>query len=265
MRKHLCFATILLAASAPMLLADEGIRQVQEELRKRNLYFGNVDGQSTSDLANAVKLYQARKGFQVTGEIDSETATSLNIRAAALATKKQGGLPDLPVLKSDAAREISEAQRIALQGQPEVGGDSSRNAIPPAESPAPSQNVPPERINEFVDDYLRDAQSDDVAAQVNYYSYPVEYFDHGSVPRDFVERDTRNYVKRWPERKYMLTESPTFAASGNDTDTVVEFTIVFSVRSGKQAATGRTRNVWRIRPEGGKLKIVAIREQRLRE
>jgi hypothetical protein len=29
--------------------------------------------------------------------------------------------------------------------------------------------------------------------------------------------------------------------------------------------TGKTRNTWRVRPEGGELKIVAINEERLRE
>ena len=54
--------------------ADETIRQVQEELRKRNLYFGNIDGQNTTVLAEALKRYQARKGFAVTGKVDSDTA-----------------------------------------------------------------------------------------------------------------------------------------------------------------------------------------------
>ena len=33
----------------------------------------------------------------------------------------------------------------------------------------------------------------------------------------------------------------------------------------KYAASGRTKNWWTLRPEGDELKIVAIREQRLRE
>jgi hypothetical protein len=35
--------------------ADEPVRQVQEELRKRNLYFGNIDGQ-TSEFTMAFEL-----------------------------------------------------------------------------------------------------------------------------------------------------------------------------------------------------------------
>jgi hypothetical protein len=39
----------------------------------------------------------------------------------------------------------------------------------------------------------------------------------------------------------------------------------FRVRNKKHAASGRTKNFWTIRAEGDDLKIVAIREQRLRE
>ena len=35
--------------------ADETTRQIQEELRKRNLYFGNIDGQSSPVLIDALK------------------------------------------------------------------------------------------------------------------------------------------------------------------------------------------------------------------
>ena len=73
----MCF--VLIGTAAP-LRADEKVRQVQEELRKRNLYFGNVDGQESPELSGALKRYQTRKGFAVTGSVDDETATSLHIQ-----------------------------------------------------------------------------------------------------------------------------------------------------------------------------------------
>jgi hypothetical protein len=97
----------------------------------------------------------------------------------------------------------------------------------------------------------------------------VQYFDHGVVPEKFVAQDTGNYVKRWPERKYTLTGPVNFFASGKEGETNIEFTIAFDLRSpartAKNKATGRTRNWWSVRAEGEELKIVAIREERLRE
>lgn len=254
---------VLLVVTAP-LRADEQVRQVQEELRKRNLYFGDIDGRPTPELVGALKRYQARKGFQLTGQVDPDTAASLHIVAQmASATKKNW--PDEPILRSDAAREIPAAQQVALQQAAEEDPDASPSPFPPAESPAPSENLTPARVNKLVEDYLREGETDNVAAQVGYYSFPVTYFDHGTVDESFVTRDTRNYVKRWPERKYMLTDPVTFVSSGKEGETLVEFTIAFDVRNKSHVASGRTRNVWTVRGTDDDLKIIAIREQRLRE
>jgi peptidoglycan hydrolase-like protein with peptidoglycan-binding domain len=241
---------------------DEQVRQVQEELRRRNLYFGDVDGQTTPDLAGALKRYQARKGFPVTGQIDELTAASLNLRGMGASSK---AWPEGPVLKSDAARELSDSERAALQTQAEENPDLVPTPAPPAESPAPSQNLSPERVGKLVEEYLRDAEGNDIAAQTSYFAYPVDYFDHGPKGAQWVEKDVLNYLKRWPERKYLLTEPVTFVASGNEDETIVEFPIAFTVRNGQKVANGRTKNIWTIRPEGNDLKIIGIREQRLRE
>jgi peptidoglycan hydrolase-like protein with peptidoglycan-binding domain len=59
--------------------ADEQVRQLQDELRKRNLFFGNPNGEFTPALSSALSRYQSRKGFPVTGRLDAETCSSLGI------------------------------------------------------------------------------------------------------------------------------------------------------------------------------------------
>jgi peptidoglycan hydrolase-like protein with peptidoglycan-binding domain len=247
--------------------ADETVRQVQEELRKRNLYFGNIDGQTSPVLIDALKRYQTRKGFAVSGKVDEDTATSLHIQAATVAAT--ASLPDVPVLKSDTASALPKSQRLALQREAEEKPDLTPTPPPPAESPAPGQDLTPERVNKFVQDYLRDAETDDVAAQLKYYAYPVRYFDHGAVSEQFVTKDTSNYLKRWSERKYTLTGPVNFFASGKEGETELDFTIAFELRSAarttKNRVMGRTKNWWSIQANGDELKIVAVREARLRE
>ena len=175
----------------------------------------------------------------------------------------------MPVLKSDTESALPASQRLALQREAEEKPDLTPSPPPPAESPGPGQDLTPERVNKLVQDYLRDAESSDVATQVKYYTFPVRYFDHGLVSEQFVTRDTTNYVKRWPERKYTLTGPVNFFASSKDAETEVEFTIAFDLRNpertAKNKATGRTRNWWTIQAAGDELKIVAIREARVRE
>ena len=261
-----CFLFLVIVAPET-LRADETVRQVQEELRKRNLYFGNIDGQESPELAGALKRYQKRKGFAVTGTVDQETASSLHVQTATVASTAT--LPDGPVLKSDTASALPESQRLALQREAEERADLAPSPPPPAESPGPGQDLNPEQVNKLVQDYLRDAETQDVPAQVRYYGFPVQYFDHGIVSEEFVAGDTKRYVKNWPERKYRLTEPVNFFASDNEGETNIEFTISFELqnkaRKNKNRASGRTKNWWTVRAEGGDLKIVAIREQRLRE
>jgi peptidoglycan hydrolase-like protein with peptidoglycan-binding domain len=261
-----CLFCLLLSVPG-FVRADETVRQVQEELRKRNLYFGNIDGQTSPVLVDALKRYQTRKGFPITGKLDQDTATSLHIQAATVAAT--ASLPDRPVLKSDRARALPESQRLALEKEAEENPDLTPSPPPPAESPGPGQDLTPERVNKFVQDYLRDGETDDVAAQVKYYAFPVRYFDHGTVSEQFVTQDTSNYLKRWPERKYTLTGPVNFFASGKEGETELEFTIAFELRSpartAKSRAVGRTKNWWSVQAKGDELKIVAIREARLRE
>ena len=257
---------LLFILSTTTLFADNQVRDVQEELRKRNLYFGEVDGRMTPDLANALKRYQERKGFNATGEIDQLTANSLNVAVVTVAATKQTW-PDVPVLKSDTALELEEEQRLLLAKQAEENPDAIATPAPPAEEPPPSQNITPERINALVNQYLDDAETADIPAQTRYCAYPVDYFRHGPKDPKFVEKDVANYCKRWPERNYALTEPVTFAAAQNEGETIVEFPIEFSVRNPKKkhAASGKTKNTWRVRAEGNDLKIVAIHEERLRD
>ena len=106
------YLSLLVAVGALLCLplaarADEPTRAVQEELRKRKLYFGDVDGRETPSFLDAVKKYQERKGFAVTGQTDADTLRSLGISPPA----QEKVLPDVPVLRSD--RNVNAARSLA--------------------------------------------------------------------------------------------------------------------------------------------------------
>lgn len=64
--------------------ADEAqVRKVEHELRKRKLYFGNIDGEKNPEVTEALRRFQARKGFEPTGEINDETLRALGLLAPA--------------------------------------------------------------------------------------------------------------------------------------------------------------------------------------
>lgn len=62
-----------------VLSADEQILRVQEELRKRHLFYGECSGEITPGLTKSIAHYQQKKGFAPTGRLDNETCASLGI------------------------------------------------------------------------------------------------------------------------------------------------------------------------------------------
>jgi hypothetical protein len=243
----LCLLTV---AFPQILRADETLRQVQEELRKRNLYFGNIDGESTSEVVSSLKRYQKRKGFAVTGAVDAQTAASLNVPVTAASLP---GEPTADMAPSTAAVSDKDASELDLPADPE----------PPAEPPPPTQAISQDRINKFVDAYLRDAETNDIFLQAWFYQYPVQYFQYGWKDQKFVVQDIRYHVKDWPERKYQLIAPPTFTASVREGESTVEFSIDYYRRNKKRTAAGKAKYTWTVRAGGDDLRIVSIREQLL--
>jgi len=84
MRKYL--TSLLILASSLLLpdeiIADEHVRRVQEELRKRHLFYADANGEKSAALSLALKRYQEKKGFSATGAIDAVTLASLGIPIA---------------------------------------------------------------------------------------------------------------------------------------------------------------------------------------
>ncbi len=261
---------LLLVALTSELRAGETERRVQEELRRRNLFFGDVDGQETPELAAALRLYQTHKGFTCTGQIDRTTAKSLGIEplaegAGATLVSANTKWPDMPVLKSDVARELPPATQAVIREQAVANIDVEPTPEVPAESPSIAQNLDPETVTKFVQGYLRANETNNLDQQLGYYGFPIDYFTHGEVGKSFVTKDNRRYLQRWPKREYHLDAPVKFAAGPKAGETVVEFPISFKVRNSHHQASGKTRNFWTIRPERGGLKIFAIREERLPE
>jgi len=305
----LAAGTLLANATATpgraVTLSAGDIREVQDELRKRNLFFGDLDGRMTPQLSGALKRYQKRKGFEPTGAFDDPTVASLQIRsasAAAVAATEPQATPAADAIgvstastQADAAKrettivanatttisapettvaaetvaasEASSTTEAAAELLTERSGRSWADLPvvpePPAEAPPASTELTSERVTRFVETYLSDGETDDIALQVWFYSFPADYFQHGRVGQDFVVNDTRGYVKRWPQRKYRIVGPVNFAGSGKEGESTIEFTIDYTVGNKDGTKSGRTRNFWTVRANGEDMKIVAIREEHL--
>ena len=246
------FAILVILAvlfSTPLAYGDDTTREVQEELRKRNLYFGDVDGRQTPGFIEAVKKYQERKGFAVTGQTDADTLRSLGLSSLEVVANAQ--LPDVPVLRSD--RNMS-GDRVA--------------AAAPAISQPPRPDAPPPSRAEMIGwlrRYLEACQTPDTNDELGYYAEQVDYFHHGTVTRADIGRELAGYYQQWPVRRYWI--SGPVSVKQDDRNTIVRSRIRFELEGGMgRVAFGKVDNALTVarRPDLT-WEIVAHEEERVRE
>src|SRR5258707_15366993 len=92
--------------------ADDLTRAVQQRLKDRGFYYGDVDGQRGAECSAAIRRYQIRYGLKVNGELNQETLSCLGLSG--------NNLSPAP----------ATTPRIAVTNQP--NGSPRRNPTPDA-------------------------------------------------------------------------------------------------------------------------------------
>ena len=286
-RLPLLWLLALLLCGVPPSRANETVRQVQEELRKRNLYFGDIDGRITPQVAAALRRYQKRKGFDPTGEPDETTLRSLNLlpalpltaepHPAATAVPPLPGpasppWPDITVLRSDAAR-----RNPPLPGADDADGSPAPAAATPAPLPATPgpppaaarrQRPTPDEVRAFLSRYLQAGQTNDTPGELAFYADHVDYFDEGVVDRHFIEIDVTRYDRRWPQRRFTLLEPLTLSEppDGDPDKFVAHFRYAFANKGPRYSVEGKADSTFTLHGDSpGGLRIIGMKEQRVRE
>ncbi|HEX4639952.1 MAG TPA: peptidoglycan-binding protein [Chthoniobacterales bacterium] len=248
LRKSVLVWLLCALLGSSVALADEETRQVQEELRKRHLFFRDIDGRPSHELALAVKRYQQRMGFAQTGVADDITLYSLGIGEPPSPAEGAGNLPDVPVLKSDASVP-----------------DTNRSP-PPA--PTKAQNagaVAKAEIHDFLRRYFDACQSRNSDDELAFYAERVEYFDHGVVDRPYIKNELAVYDQRWPARKYTLGDSLRVVRTGNNTVAKIRVSFEVANTEHNRKASGRTDDTFSLAKRGDSLEIVSLKEARVRK
>lgn len=271
--------------SIPLQAAEE-IRSVQEELRRRSLYFGNVDGRESTELQEATKRYQSRKGFAATGKPDQETLRSLGLvpRSPNEPPPRELNWPEEPILPSDEridtvaiAQSLSEetgiapasvvpkkvAQRRGLRTRqtprstaPVVGSAAQRAANSP--------NIAPPELARFARDYVAAMSSNDIRRQLKFYADNVNYYSNGVIDRRIVEQTLRRYHARWPRRRYTMGRAVQYSPINARGEIVMRFPVSFTLREGRRTVKGETDNRLTISAATLDPRIASISEQRIR-
>lgn len=279
---------ILVTLLPKHLCADDQVRSVQEELRRRKLYFGDVDGRETSEVDEAVKRYQKKKGLNTAGVRDTETLRSLGLAGRGEAPN----WPDEPVLRSDltinvaeAAEEIAQesgvepasivgeklaetdpSSRLTARGKPRLltrpqqasarqgaGGDGTRNL-----------SIAPEGIRGFLRDFLEATEGKKLREELRFYADHLTYYNNGLIDRRVVERALLRYHDRWPHRRYRQGKGVQYAFDAQRAEITVIYQVTFTLKGHGKKVKGTTVNRMVINAATSDPRIVSIQERRAR-
>lgn len=244
---RLLFFLFLAVFSRELARADELTRQVQEELRKRHLFFRDIDGRNTPDYSMALRRYQARQGFPQTGAADNITLFSLGIGEPVPPAEGAPELPNVPILRSDAALPEQKPLPGLAISRVANAGDATKA-----------------EVRGFIRRYLEASQSPNPQDELAFYANRVDYFDHGVVDKDYIRNELAVYDQRWPQRKYSMGDSLRIVKK--DDKTLAKFRVAFQLANPprNRRASGRIDDTFGIAKRGDDLEIVSMREARVR-
>jgi peptidoglycan hydrolase-like protein with peptidoglycan-binding domain len=272
-----------------VLCAQDEVRSVQEELRRRDLYFGDVNGRDSAELQEATKRYQKRKGFAATGKPDRETLKSLGLvpRSPDEPAPQELAWPEEPVLPSDekidpaaVASALNQETGIAPaavvpKGQARRAAAAAAKRRSAATSAAPvvepgqklaknSPYIAPTELAKFASDYFAAMGSNDIKRQLKFYADSVDYYRNGKIDRRIVEQTLRRYQARWPNRRYTMGKEIRYSRITSRGEIVMTFPVSFTLKDGKRTVRGQTDNRLSISAATLDPRIASISEQRIR-
>lgn len=132
----------------------------------------------------------------------------------------------------------------------------------PALALAPVPAVSPAEVEALVARYLQTANAADVEGIVGLYAGRPSYYTQGQVDKQFIRKDKRNYVRRWPHFAGRLN-GPIAITSLPNGDADVHFRMTFEVSDAghTRGVSGQAEIHLVIGREGGAVRITSIREE----
>ena len=293
------FVGLMLFLAVAAMGAEDQVRSTQEELRRRNVFFGDIDGRRSPEYSEALRRFQKRKGLAASGQDDHDTLRSLGVlpRSPNEPPPKELEWPAEPVLKSDAHLDVIAAgEELANETGvapadvvgPENGAPTPSRAerghapmVSRLRAPAgdadekPSRSQParlsfrngaaiPTELNDFAARYLHAVSHNQLKDELHFYADHVDYFGHRQVDRRIIEQTLRKYYQRWPKRSYSLASPVNFRLAPGRGEIVLSYRLNFSLANGKKHVSGQTDNRLTINAATADPRIVAIAEQRVR-
>ena len=259
--------------------AEANVRVVQEKLREAGLYFGQIDGAYSSELAAALGRYQIRNGLPITGQLDGDTSKALGAKAAVTTTA------DDRARKSETWRRLRSGEqqtpnnaRVAPTPRAEPSparvasaqssSASSDATVHPEVKPIGSSstersttNMSTERLRDYVGAFVLAGLDPHVGSETDFFAERVHYYDDGVIGRETIRKDLQRYAARWPERSFWLYGDIT-AEPQNGNRVRVTFPLRYELRNGGKHSSGKINKTLVLEAAGDDLQIVSVNERK---
>jgi peptidoglycan hydrolase-like protein with peptidoglycan-binding domain len=286
--------TIGLVLSASICAEDDGpvdlrdgwgpdnVRAVQEKLRDGGLYFGEIDGAYSSELAAALGRYQIRNGLPITGQLDDETSKALGAKPAVTTTandrarstetwrRLRTGEQQTPAGNNGRLRQWPGTEPPRAPGTSAQTGPTATDATIQPETPQPirspietslSTNISTERLRDYVGAFVLAGLDPDIGSEAEFFADRVQYYDQGVFGRDKIRKDLQRYAARWPERRFWLDGDITVEPQ-NGNRVRVTFPLRYELRKGAKHSSGKINKTLILEPAGDDLQIVEVNERK---
>ena len=164
---------------------------------------------------------------------------------------------------------LSTGGKYVVIGDTAVMGDNGRRArghdsfvMSPPEVPAVSQPLPitREEISGFIQNLLNLNNNKALHAIMEHYGDEVDYYARGLVTRDHVRRDMIHYFNNWDSVFTGLHGEVVVIVTDERNVRIAKFLSRFHVRNSEKSVKGVAENVWTLRREDNRLKLVGVKQ-----
>jgi peptidoglycan hydrolase-like protein with peptidoglycan-binding domain len=279
----------------------DNVRAVQEKLHEDGIYFGEIDGAYSSELAAALGRYQIRNGLPITGQLDVETSKALGVKPTVATStpnaqartsetwerlrRSDKQFPGKTVWRAVSPSAKENTKGFPPQSTPAATAPGTQSVeSSPQKSPAPGSQVssenegpastPPatvassrasdfseERLRDYVGAFVLAGLDPQVGAEAAFFADRVEYYNEGMKDREKIREDLKRYDSRWPGRKFWLAGDVSVEPQ-SDKRVRVTFPLRYELRNGAKHSSGKVDKTLVLERAGDDLQIVAVNERK---
>jgi Putative peptidoglycan binding domain len=244
--------TLLMLSFFDAVSADPKIAAVQQALKSHVLYLGEVTGEIDNSTAAAITRFQARRGLEVTGELNEETLQALGL----------DGAPPASAATAEGSSARPEPWRALREQDKEFLKElNSAQSTEPDEQT--SQADLSEQIRDFIAGFVVVGIDENVEAELQFYAPKANYYDNGVVTKDFIRRDIKRYNQKWPTRRYWLVGDIRILNDPQADPVEVQYQIKYAVKNRQQERTGAAIKTVKLQKTESGLEIASVRERSL--